>query len=132
VALDIPDEFRDLLDAPVATFATIDGAGQPQLTEVWFLHENGDVRLSFNTDRAKTANLRARPGCSLLILDLANPMRYVEIRGEARIEPDDDYAFAQRVGEKYDADLRQYDAPDASRIVVTIEPSRVHTVDMSG
>jgi PPOX class probable F420-dependent enzyme len=129
---DFPESHRDLLDAEVATFAAIDGAGMPQLTEVWFLHDDGEVRLSFNTDRAKTANLRARPECSLLILDLANPMRYLEIRGRARVEDDDDYAFAGRVGEKYGANLRQYDGPNASRIVVTIEPAKVHAIDMSG
>jgi PPOX class probable F420-dependent enzyme len=132
VALDVPDNFRDLLDAQVATFAAVDGAGQPQLTEVWFLHDDGEMKLSFNTDRAKARYLRERPQCSLLILDLSNPMRYVEIRGRAQIEPDDDYSFAERVGQKYGADLRQYDGPDASRIVVTIEPDKVHTVDMSG
>jgi PPOX class probable F420-dependent enzyme len=132
VALDVPDSFRDLLDAQVGTFAAVDDSGQPQLTEVWFLHDDGEMKLSFNTDRAKTRYLRERPQCSLLILDLSNPMRYIEIRGRAQIEPDDDYRFAERVGQKYGADLRQYDGPDASRIVVTIEPEKVHTVDMSG
>ncbi len=132
MALDVPDDFRYLLDADVGTFATVDDAGLPQLTEVWFLHEDGEIRLSFNTDRAKTANLRVRPACSLLIVDLSNPTRYVDIRGNARVEPDDDYAFAQRVGRKYDADLRQYDGPNASRVVVTIEPAKVHAVDVSG
>ena len=132
MALDVPDNFRDLLDAQVATFAAVDNSGQPQLTEVWFLHDDGQMKLSFNTDRAKARYLRERPQCSLLILDLSNPMRYVEIRGRAQIEPDDDYSFAERVGQKYGADLRQYDGPNASRIVVTIEPDKVHTLDMSG
>jgi PPOX class probable F420-dependent enzyme len=128
---DFPESHRDLLDAQVATFAAIDDEGMPQLTEVWFLHEGGEIRLSFNTDRAKTANLRARPKCSLLILDLANPMRYLEVRGKARVESDDGYEFAGRIGEKYGADLRQYDRPQASRVVVTIEPTKVHAVDES-
>jgi hypothetical protein len=33
----IPDSHRDLLDAQVATLATIGGDGFPQLTELWFL-----------------------------------------------------------------------------------------------
>jgi PPOX class probable F420-dependent enzyme len=131
--VDIPESHRDLLDAEVATFATIDGDGFPQLTEVWFLPEGGDVKVSINTERAKAANLRARPQCSLLIVDLSNPYRYLELRGRAVVEPDPDYEFATRVGAKYDgADLREYDGPNASRIVVTIDPLKVYAVDMSG
>lgn len=127
----IPESHRDLLDAQFATLATIDASGAPQLTEVWFLRDGDDVRISLNTSRAKTRNLRARPRCSLLILDAENPYRYLELRGRARIEPDDDYAFADRVGAKYDADLRAHDAPGDSRVVVTIEAEKVHAVDMS-
>jgi PPOX class probable F420-dependent enzyme len=130
--IDVPESHRDLLQAQVATFAAVDAEGMPQLTEVWFLHEEGDLKLSFNTGRAKTRNLQERPQCSLLIVDLQNPYRYLEIRGRARVEPDDDYEFADRVGKKYDADLRVHDKPGQSRVIVTIDPVRVHAVDMSG
>jgi PPOX class probable F420-dependent enzyme len=127
-----PESHRDLLDAPVATLATIDRDGLPQLTEVWFLHESGELKLSLNSSRAKTQNLQQRSACSLLVLDLGNPYRYLEVRGRARIEPDDDYAFANRVGQKYGgADLRSRDGPGESRFVVTIEPIKVYPVDMS-
>jgi PPOX class probable F420-dependent enzyme len=127
-----PASHRDLLDAQVATLATIDDTGLPQLTEVWFVHDAGEIKLSLNTSRHKTLNLAARPECSLLVLDLANPYRYLEVRGRARIEPDDDYAFAEMVGAKYGgADLRQHDRPGESRVVVTLEPAKIHAVDMS-
>ena len=132
MATTLPDSHRDLLDAQFATLATIDDDGAPQLSEVWFLRDGDDVQISLNTSRAKTRNLRERPQCSLLILDVGNPYRYLELRGRARVEPDDDYAFADRVGEKYGADLRQHDAPGDARVVVTIEADKVHPVDMSG
>jgi PPOX class probable F420-dependent enzyme len=129
---DIPETHQDLLDAKFATLATLAADGSPQLTEVWFLYEDGEVKLSLNDTRVKTKNLIARPQCSLFILDLANPFRYVDVRGRARIEPDDDYAFADRVGAKYDnADLREHDGPGESRVVATIEPTNVFAVDMS-
>ena len=128
--MDVPAAFRDLLDAKFATFATVDDAGFPQLTEVWFLAEDDAVKLSLNSTRRKTHNLQARPECSLFVLDLQNPFRYLEIRGRARIAPDDG-SFAERVGAKYDADLAAYDRPGDSRVVVTIDPVRVHAVDMS-
>ncbi len=73
-----------------------------------------------------------RPQCSLLILDLANPYRYLEVRGRAAIEPDDDYAFARQVGAKYDADLSQHDGPGETRVKITLEPVNVYAVDMRG
>ncbi len=129
--LDIPDTHRDLLDAQFATLATIEPGGLPQLSEIWFLHDDGELRLSLNTTRRKTRNLVDRPQCALLILDVANPFRYVEIRGTARIEADDDRAFAHRLHDKYGADPSAYDNPGEGRVVVTIEPARVRAVDMS-
>jgi PPOX class probable F420-dependent enzyme len=127
----IPESHRDLLEAPVAVIATIGPDVRPQLSAVWFLAENDVVRVSLNTSRQKTRNLRANPATNLFILDTANPARYLEIRGDAQVEPDDTYAFAAKVGAKYGADLRQMDGPGESRVVVTIRPTRINAVDLS-
>lgn len=127
-----PDTHRDLLESQFATLATIANDGGPRLTEVWFLWAEDRLRLSLNTARLKTRQLMARPQCSLFILDLENPYRYVDVRGRAVISPDDDYAFADLVGRKYGSDLREHDAPGESRVIVTIEPESVFAVDMSG
>ena len=129
---DFPAEYRDLLDARFATLATVEPDGTPQLSEIWFLDDEGEIRLSLNTARRKTQNLTQRPQCSLMILDIENPFRYVEIRGRARIEPDDDHAFADKLHGKYGADVAAYDQPSDKRVVVTIEPTRIRPVDMSG
>ncbi|HWF55774.1 MAG TPA: PPOX class F420-dependent oxidoreductase [Solirubrobacteraceae bacterium] len=129
---DFPPSHHDLLDAQVASLATIGGSGFPQVTETWFLHDAGELRLSLNGGRLKTKNLMKRPQCSLFILDLENPYRYLEVRGNARIEPDDDYVFADKVGAKHNSDLRQHDQPGEHRVVVTIEPVNVYAVDMTG
>jgi PPOX class probable F420-dependent enzyme len=129
----IPESHKDLLDAQVATLATLDDNGFPQLTEIWFLHDDGELKTSLNTSRAKTSNLQSRPQCSLLILDLGNPYRYLEVRGRADVVADDGYAFAEKLGAKYGgADLREHDRPGESRVVVTIHPEKVYPVDMSG
>ncbi len=127
----IPDQFRDLMGAQVATLATVGPNGRPQQSLVWFLADGDQVRLSLNTSRQKTANLTGNPSCSLVIVDPANPYRYLEIRGAARVEADPDYTFADKVGGKYGADLRQHDAPGESRVVVTVPAERVRAVDMS-
>jgi PPOX class probable F420-dependent enzyme len=122
----VPRSHRDLLTADFATLATIGPDNRPQLTEVWFLNDEDGVGLSLSTARQKTKNLMDRPQCSLFILDLASPYRYVEIRGDAEITPDDDYAFADKLGAKYKADLRERDQPGDKRVVVRIRPSRIH------
>jgi PPOX class probable F420-dependent enzyme len=129
---EFPESHRDLLEAQFATLATIARDGGPQLTEIWFRYEDGELKLSLNTSRRKTRNLQERPECSLFILDLSNPYRYVDVRGRVRIEPDDDYALANRVGAKYGSNLREHDAPGETRVVVTIEPTSIFAVDMSG
>ena len=127
-----PESHSDLLDAQVATLATIGGDGYPQQSEIWFLYDDGELKLSLNDSRLKTRNLVERPQCSLMILDVKNPYRYLVVRGNAAIEPDDDYSFADRFGKKYSADLRARDQAGESRVVVTIEATNVYAVDMSG
>ncbi len=129
---EIPASHRDLLDGDFATLATVGPDGRPQVSEVWFLAEGDTVALSLNTSRQKTKNLQANPAASLLLLDLAVPYRYLEIRGDAEITPDDDYSFANQLGSKYHSDLREHDQPGQTRVKVVIRPVRINAVDMRG
>lgn len=128
----IPESHRDLLDAQVATLATVGPDGRPQLSEVWFLWDGDSLALSLNETRQKTKNLLRRPVCTLFILDLAGPYRYLEVRGDAEISLDEDYALAEKVGAKYSANLSTRDKPGERRYAVRIRPSRVNAVDMRG
>jgi PPOX class probable F420-dependent enzyme len=128
----IPESYRDLLDGQIATLATVGPDGRPQVSAVWFLADGDTVRISLNSTRQKTRNLQANPAVSLFLLDLGMPYRYLELRGDAQLSPDDDYAFADRVGTKYGANLRDHDKPGDSRVVVTIAPVRVNAVNMRG
>jgi hypothetical protein len=54
------------------------------------------------------------------------------VRGDATVEADEDYAFADRVGAKYGgADLRAMDGPGQHRVVVSVNPVRINAVDLS-
>jgi hypothetical protein len=56
----------------------------------------------------------------------------MSVRGNARIEPDDDYVFADRLGAKYGTtDFYKHDRPGERRVVVTIEPTSIYAVDMN-
>ena len=106
------------------TRATVGSDGYPQLSQIWFLHDDGELKTSLNDSRLKTRNLKARPQCNLLILDVSNPYRYLAVKGDARVEPDPDYEFAEKLGAKYGgANLREHDGPGEGRVIVTIEPT---------
>lgn len=128
----IPESHRDLLDASVATLATIGPDGRPQLSEVWFLQDGDSVALSLNETRQKSKNLLRDPKITLFILDVANPYRYLEIRGDAEVAYDDDYEFAAKVGAKYSADLSTRDNPGERRLAVRIKPTRINAIDIRG
>lgn len=126
----IPESHRDLLETnQVVVLATNGADGFPQVTAVWFLAEDdGTVKLSLNTARQKTKNLVSNPDATLFFLDPANPYRTLEIRSRAKVEPDPDYAFADRIGARYGgADLRQNDGPGESRVVVSFAPAKINT-----
>ena len=126
----IPESHRDLLESNTAVLATIGADGRPQLSAVWFLADDDEIRVSLNTSRQKVKNLRANRAVNLFILDPSAPTRYLEIRGDAELTDDPDYSFAERVGQKYGVDLRGFDVDNPHRVVVTIEPVRVNAVDI--
>ena len=128
----VPESHRDLLDADVAVLATVGSDGRPQLSAVWFLADGDTLAISLNTARQKTKNLQANAAATLFILDRQNPARYLEVRGDATIESDDNYAFADRVGAKYQTDVREHDGPSDRRVRVEIHPVRINAVDMAG
>jgi PPOX class probable F420-dependent enzyme len=122
---EIPASHADLLNAQIGVLGTIGSSGRPQLSAIWFLAEDGTVKFSLNTTRQKTKNLQADPKASFLIFDPANPYKYIELRGDAEVAPDDDYAFAEKVGAKYNANLRDRDNPGDTRVIVTLKAARV-------
>ena len=79
--LEIPSSHRDLLAGQFATLGTVGPDGRPQLSEVWYLADGQENKISLNSSRQKTKNQLARPGVSLLLLDLAVPVRR-EVPGE--------------------------------------------------
>jgi PPOX class probable F420-dependent enzyme len=130
---DFPASHRDLLEKQgFATLATISPTGHPQLTEVvYLLDDDGELKISLNTIRHKTRNLQRDPRCSVLFLDLENPLRYLEVRGDVEIADDPGKAFAAKAGARYGLDFTQNDQPGEERVVVTVRPTRVHAVDIS-
>src|SRR5436309_14754578 len=113
----IPESHKDLLEAPVGVLATNGADGFPQVSAVWFLHdEDGLLRMTLATTRQKVKNMQRNPEVSFLIIDPANPFRTLEIRARSEISPDPDFVFANKLGKKYGADVRSFDPPGTIRV----------------
>jgi PPOX class probable F420-dependent enzyme len=98
---------------------------------IWFLAEGDVVRTSLSSARQKTKNLRRNPVVDMLIADMANPAVYLELRGDAELEADPNYEFADVLAAKYGGlDLRTLDQPGDTRYRVSIRPTRINAVDM--
>jgi PPOX class probable F420-dependent enzyme len=129
----VPDSHRDLLHADIGTLATVGPDGRPQVSALWFVADDDDtVHLSLNSRRQKVENMRTDPAATLFILDPENPLRYLEVRADAEVQPDEGRALAKRVEAKYGADLSARDQPGDERLAVTLRPVKVNAVDLSG
>jgi PPOX class probable F420-dependent enzyme len=129
---DYPASHRDLLDGRFGALTTFAPSGYPQTTAVsFFFDDDGEVKLSLNETRKKVRNLQRDPRCSFFILDLANPLRYLEIRADAELTPDEGKAFCAKAGAKYGTDFTAHDGPGEERYVVTLHPVAVNAVDLT-
>jgi PPOX class probable F420-dependent enzyme len=132
---EFPASHRDLLEAQsFGALATIAPSGYPQVTAVSFFFDEDEqeVKLSLNETRKKVRNLQKDSRCNLFLLDLANPLRYLEIRADAELAPDEGKAFAAKAGAKYGQDFTQHDQPGEERFVVTLRPVAVNAVNLAG
>lgn len=120
----------ELLANPTAVLATNGHDGHPQLTAVWYIVEDDRICISITDSTRKAKNLAVDDRCSVLVFHPETPNRYAEIRGIARTEPDDDDVFADRLGLRYDTDMRTFDSAQARRLRVAIEPLKVVVTDV--
>lgn len=78
----IPASHADLVDGPYCVaLTTLMPGGQPQTTPVWCNREGDCVLINTMRGFRKERNMRRDPRVTLLIYDLRNPLRNVEIRG---------------------------------------------------
>jgi PPOX class probable F420-dependent enzyme len=123
----IPESHRNIInESQVVILATNGSGGRPQVTASWFLWEDDTLKLSLNTSRQKVKNLRKDPSLTAFFMDPASPYRTLELRGQVSIDEDSDLAFADRVGAKYESDLRKMDEPGETRIVVALNIEKVN------
>jgi PPOX class probable F420-dependent enzyme len=123
----IPSEYHDLLDAPnTAVLVTLDPAGMPNASPVWFRFTGGAVEISTTKDRAKYRNVVRDPRVAFTVVDPAKGLRYLELRGTVGITDDPDGELRDAIAVKHGyASGASFDPPGAERVRLTILPTRV-------
>lgn len=124
----VPATHEDLLVSnQIVILGTVGPNGAPQLTALWFVYEDGQIKMSINDARQKLKNLKRDAHASALFVDPQNPYRTLEIRGTVTIEPDPDYVHAEAIKQKYATNVAEMDKPGQSRSWVTLNAEKVAT-----
>jgi PPOX class probable F420-dependent enzyme len=122
----IPTELAPLLaSTAVAIVSTIGPTGGPQTSPIWFVWKDGTVHFSLVDGRQKLRNLRRDPRASVVIIDPADPTRYLELRGRVHLDPDPHLTLEREVAIKYRGAHVDVEPPGTMRFAATLEIDRV-------
>jgi PPOX class probable F420-dependent enzyme len=123
---EIPTELASLLNSTaVALVSTVGPKGEPQTTPIWFMWKDDAVHFSLVDGRQKLRNLRRDPRASVVIMDPAEPTRYLELRGRVGIVPDPGFDLEREVAIKYRGVHEDIEPPGTMRFVATLTVDRV-------
>jgi PPOX class probable F420-dependent enzyme len=130
VTVSLNDAVRKLLDDPnPAVLATVNADGSPQTSVVWVGRDGDELVISSQAGRRKERNIRRDPRVSISVLDRADPLQYVEVRGVATVTEDVGRELAVRLEEEYGGpgagDEYLQLPPEVVRVVIRITPLRV-------
>ncbi len=129
----IPDSHKDLLDEPVhAVLTTMMPDGQPQSSIVWCDYDGTYVRVNTTRERQKGKNMRANPKVTLLVIDLHDAGRWIEVRGEVEITEEGALEHLDEITQQY-SDKPYYGGifpveqrEKETRIICKIKPKKVN------
>ena len=121
----LPDSAKALVDAPeVATVATVEPDGQPQLSVVWVKRDGDDILFSTLRGRRKTDNLERTPQISVLMFPKASPYTYLEVRGTAEITDDPSSSLIHELSQKYTQSDYPAEPEGNHRVIVRVKPNK--------
>lgn len=131
MAAAIPASHVDLFKKlAFANLATVNTDGTPQVTPVWVDWDGTHVLVNTARGRVKDRDLRSDPRVALSIVDPDNPYRYLGIQGRVvNMTEDGADAHIDKMAKKYmNKDKYPFRAPGEVRVLVAIEPEKVHAI----
>ena len=126
MSTEIPADLTALLDSTAVAFvSTIGPNGEPQTTPIWFLWDAGAVRFSLVEGRRSSATCGVTRRASVVIVDPADPTRYLELRGTVELTADPDLLLERTVAVKYRGEHVDIERPGTARHAATLKVQRV-------
>jgi PPOX class probable F420-dependent enzyme len=123
---ELPDACGAILaKTGLAQAATLGADGAPHCTPVWYEWDGLALRFSTTTNRQKYRNLTRDPRLAANVLDVDNPMSYVELRGRAEFDFESGLAFIDHLARRYlGQDSYPWHEPGDVRVTVALRPTR--------
>lgn len=136
-AMPLSEELAAWLEGElIASFATKSPDGSINLTPVWIDHDGEHILVNTLRGRRKERNVKRDPAVALMILDPADPYRYVTIQGDVVELTENGAAEHYRTlavdytGEE-DRYERRYGDEERSRVILKIEPKRSAQIEIT-
>ena len=126
-----PEQIEDYLSMPhIADLATVRPDGSPHVAPVWFLYEDGVVKVLAETSSVKVKNLKSEPRVSVSIATDQQPYEYVIVNGVAEISEGDISDILRRISVHYQGteEGKRYAEKTLRELVlclITIRPSKL-------
>ena len=128
----IPEKYHDLLKDETKAFlflATSMKDGSPQVTPIWFNHDEEHILINSAKGRIKDRNMRARPQVAFVIQDPADPYRYLQVRGRVvEIIEEGAPEHIISLAQKYTGKPWRGNAPNEVRVIykIAVEKTDAH------
>ena len=125
----IPEKYLDLLARDKKVFATLAltlADGTPQATPIWFDWDGTHIILNTARGRVKDKVMHRRGKVALMLIDPADPYRYVQIRGRVVEETEEGaYDTICDLRLKYRGDRNYPKNPGEVRVTYKVLPEHV-------
>jgi PPOX class probable F420-dependent enzyme len=125
----IPENYLDLVARDKIVFASIAltlADGSPQVTPIWFDWDGTHIILNTARGRVKDKVMHRGGKVALLIVDPANPYRYLQIRGSVASETEEGaFDVICDLNLKYRGDRDYPKRPGEVRVTYKILPAQV-------
>ena len=130
MAIPIPDDIRQLLDAPnYVHLATLRADGSPRNWVVWVGLEGDHILVCTSDAIWKAKDMRRDPRVALSVNDMANPYRMAAIQGRVvEVRPDEDCRYMDSISIKYTSAPFPSRGPGRVCFVIAVEKAAQRTL----
>jgi PPOX class probable F420-dependent enzyme len=129
--MDLPDELLALLEKPSTCYiATTMPDGSPQLTQVWADTDGTHILVNTVQGNQKARNIDRDPRVAVTVSSPDDPSRYHAVRGIVTdVTTEGGVEHIEKLSQRYlGGPYPWYGGRDQVRLVVTIAPSKVHSM----